>query len=430
MSAERHSIPASEMQKSLEEHSDFEEPHTEGTLRGWLGVLGGSLVLMSTFGNLQSFGVYQDFYTREFLSDFTPSQISWIGSVPLALQFIVGAISGKLFDKGFFHALMVTGSLLLLFSSFMLSLAQPQHFYQVILSQGVGMGIAMGILLLPSLGLVSQYFRKQRAVAMGILIASGALGAVIYPILLNHVIGKPGLGFPWAVRFVAFINLGQLVTANLIMKPRAVGIRREPVDMGQIWHDSPYWITNVSLFLGFWGIFFPYFYLQLFSGEHGVSPNFLTWAIPLLNAGATLGRFTPNFVADRYGSLNVIIPSGLLSGGLVWALLGAKTTAGVTIFALAYGFVSGAFLTLATPAVAAFSQSPTLNDVGLRMGIGCLFIGVAVLTGNPIAGSLLDPPRDLWWRPLTFSCTTLFAGTSGLVVARQALVKRKGVQYV
>jgi uncharacterized membrane protein YoaK (UPF0700 family) len=53
---------------------------------------------------------------RVYLSEESPSTISWIGSVQLALQFIVGAVAGKLFDKGYFHVLMVSGSLLLLFS--------------------------------------------------------------------------------------------------------------------------------------------------------------------------------------------------------------------------------------------------------------------------------------------------------------------------
>ena len=35
----------------------------EGGLKAWLTVLGGSMVLFCTFGAVQSFGVYQDYYT-------------------------------------------------------------------------------------------------------------------------------------------------------------------------------------------------------------------------------------------------------------------------------------------------------------------------------------------------------------------------------
>ncbi|KAK0226617.1 MFS general substrate transporter [Armillaria fumosa] len=403
----------------------------EGTLQGWLTVCGASLVAMCTFGNIQSFGVYQAYYTQTLLAGSSPSKISWIGSVQLCLQFTIGIFSGKLFDQGYFHSLMISGTFLFLFSSFMLSLAKPHEFYQFLLAQGLGMGMGMGCMFLPALSIMSHYFRKRRAVAMGIVVASGSVGGVIYPIILNKIFPREGLGFPWAVRFIAFINIAFLVVANLIMNPRWPTRKRSPVDMSQILNDPPYWVTIVGLFLGFWGIFIPYFYLQLFSETHGVDPNFLTWTLPILNAGAACGRFMPNFLADKYGPLNVIIPSGIISSGMLWALLGVRSVAGVTLFGLVYGFVSGAFLTLASPAVAAFTRSPTLDDIGLRIGISCFFIGLALLTGNPIAGAILSSPDYIWWRPLTFACVVIMAGTFCLIFARQALVRRKGgVQFV
>ncbi|KAF9461140.1 MFS general substrate transporter [Collybia nuda] len=413
-------------------HMALPEPvgFVEGTLRGWLTIIGGCLVAISTFGNIQSFGVFQDFYTRTYLSNETASTISWIGSIQLGLQFIVGVVSGKLFDKGYFHILMVTGSLLLLFSSFMLSLVKPHQFYQALLSQGFGMGIGMGFLFLPSLSIVSHYFRRRRAVAMGMIIASGSFGGAIYSILLNKIIAHEGLGFAWAVRFIAFINVFLLLVANLIMKPRPPTRNPEPVDMNQIWRDRPYWATNFGIFLGFWGVYIPYFYLQLFAAIQDVDDDFIAWIIPILNAGAMFGRFMPSFLADRYGPLNVLIPIGFLSGTIMWALLGVKSVAGVTVFAIFYGFFSGAFLTLSSPAVASFSTSPTMNDIGLRVGITCFFVGLALLSGNPIAGALLSPPHYFWWRPLTFGCVIILSGSFIIFLARQALVKRRGRQLL
>ncbi|KAJ7198495.1 MFS general substrate transporter [Mycena pura] len=388
----------------------------EGTLRGWLAVLGGH---------------------RIYISQESPSTISWIGSIQLALQFIVGVFSGKLFDKGYFHPLMVSGSLLILFSSFMLSLAKPHQFYQVLLSQGFGFGIGSGLVFLPSLGIASHYFRRRRAVAMGIMISSGSFGGIVYSILLNKILPRPEFGFPWAVRFVSFINLVLLLVANLIMKPRcksmslsALPPNAAPVDMNQIRADRPYWITNIGLFLGSLGVFIPYFYLQLFAVTRDVDPKFLTWVIPILNAGAMVGRLMPCFLADIYGPLNVLIPCGFISGALMWALLGVKSVAGVTIFALVYGFISGAFLSLTSPSVAAFSTSPSMNDTGLRIGISCLFMGFALLGGNPIAGALLSAPAYKWWRPLTFGCVVMITGSGLILYARRAVVLRRGRQRV
>lgn len=54
----------------------------------------------------------------------------------------------------------------------MLSLAQEGQYYQIMLSQGVGMGIACGIVFLPAIGIIPHYFKKRRAVAMGIVMSS------------------------------------------------------------------------------------------------------------------------------------------------------------------------------------------------------------------------------------------------------------------
>ncbi|KAJ7775801.1 MFS general substrate transporter [Mycena olivaceomarginata] len=386
----------------------------EGGLRGWLAIpcFNGNIREYSVFWRqdhllrlLVLFAdaevpVFQDFYTRTYFPREAPSTISWIGSLQLALQFLVGVVSGKLFDMGYFHFLMISGSLLYTFSAFMLSLVQAHHFYQALLSQGFGMGIASGMLFLPSLGLASHYFRRRRAVAIGIMVSSGALGGIIYSVLLNNILPREGWGFPWAVRFVAFINLFLFIIGNLIMKPRR------------------------NLCLGNLGLFIPYFYLQLFSFIRGVDEKFLVWVIPILNAGAVAGRLMPSFLADRYGPANIIIPCGLLSGTIMWALLGVRSIASVTIFALVYGFTSGAYISLSTPTIAAFSSSP--NEIGLRIGILCFFLGLALLGGNPMAGALLSAPEYVWWRPLTLGSVTLLVGTALVLCARQALVQRRG----
>lgn len=48
----------------------------------------------------------------------------------------------------------------------MLSLAKPQKYYQVFLSQGLGMGIAVGIMYITISSVVAHHFRKRRSLAM------------------------------------------------------------------------------------------------------------------------------------------------------------------------------------------------------------------------------------------------------------------------
>lgn len=53
------------------------------------------------------------------------------------------------------------------------------------------------------------------------------------------------------------------------------------------------------------------------------------------------------------------------------------------------------------PALTSFATSP--NEVGIRIGIAAFFFGIALLTGTPIGGALLDPPHYIWSRAVAFN---------------------------
>ena len=70
---------------------------------------------------------------------------------------------------------------------FMLSLCKPDQYYQVFLSQGVGMGLGTGILYMPCAGAVSNHFSKHK----GLALVGAALVILFY--LSSSMIGARGL---------------------------------------------------------------------------------------------------------------------------------------------------------------------------------------------------------------------------------------------
>ncbi|KAJ7202840.1 major facilitator superfamily domain-containing protein [Mycena pura] len=303
----------------------------EGGRDAWLTVAGGWMVTFCTFGAVQSFGVYQDYYTRIFLSEHPPTDVSWIGSVQVFFLFAIGIFSGKLFDDGYFRELLAGGSVLYIVSSFLLSLAKPHHYYQNFLAQAVGMGIGMGIIFLPSLSISAHYFKRRRGVAMGIILSGSSVGAVIYPIMINHLFGSAGFG--WGVRAVSFLDLGLLLTANLIMKTR-LPPRPADVNMKGILRDVPFWTCIAGEAFTFWGLFIPIFYIQLFSVKYNASAILQTYSVSILNAAGFFGRTIPMIFSDMWGPFRVIIPLTFISGCLSFAFLGSTNNGGiiVTIF--------------------------------------------------------------------------------------------------
>jgi MFS family permease len=59
-------------------------------------------------------------------------------------------------------------------SNFMLSLADPSSYYQLLLAQGFGVGIGAGLLYMPALAIQARHWQKHRALAMG-LASTGVL---------------------------------------------------------------------------------------------------------------------------------------------------------------------------------------------------------------------------------------------------------------
>jgi hypothetical protein len=61
--------------------------YPEGGFRAYLTVFGAFIALFCTFGQMNSFGTYQTWYSDHQLQHLPPSTISWIGSLQLWIFF-------------------------------------------------------------------------------------------------------------------------------------------------------------------------------------------------------------------------------------------------------------------------------------------------------------------------------------------------------
>ncbi|KAG8796548.1 hypothetical protein FRC12_019055 [Ceratobasidium sp. 428] len=268
-------------EKGTDIHSDV----PDGGWTAWMTTAGSWLISFATFGYVGAFGVYQDYYTRTFMTN----QVIGIGNIMDWLdsnrprfydgglestgfhyptfQIVPeqGSISGKLLDMGYFHWCIGVGSALYVFCLFMLSLAHEQQYYQVFLPQAIGLGIGQGLLFLPSIGVISHHFAKKRSLAMGIVFTGSSCGGMIFPIMLNNIIKRAG--FAWGVRATAFVVLACLVAANLMMKTRLPPkTNQNPAhksDFKGIMTHGVFLLTVFGTFVSMLGIWYPIFYIQV-----------------------------------------------------------------------------------------------------------------------------------------------------------------------
>ncbi|KIK60071.1 hypothetical protein GYMLUDRAFT_85576 [Collybiopsis luxurians FD-317 M1] len=404
-------------------------PHKiDGGSAAWLTTFGGFLIMFCVFGYASAFGVFQDFYTRNSVA--SASNISWIGSVQLFLMIATSLPAGRLVDKGYFRPLVAVGSVMYTFCLFMLSLANTKDFYQLFLAQGVGMGLFGGCLYLPAVSIQARHWKKRRALAMGIVFSGSSIGGLVFPIMLNQLLHHSTLGFQWTVRATAFLVLGLIIIANFCMTtgpPLNVPSAAATYTKLSIYKDKPYLAITFGSMLFNGGLYFPYFYIQLYAILHGVDSNFAFYELAIVNASSTIGRILPNFVADKSGPLNNYIPACLGSTVLLFALFGITSDASLIVFAILYGFFTGAVIALVAPVVATMAAHPA--EIGYRMGTTFFFMSFGTLLGTPIDGVLLGSQFH-WWKAIVFSGVLMASGTLLISAARFPVVKRKGSQKV
>lgn len=89
---------------SLDEHQDpdaaprDDDDYPEGGAQAWLAIAGSFLVYFASFGVVNSFGFFQTFYQQDYLKNYSPSVISFIGTLQITLMYLSGSVAGALFD--------------------------------------------------------------------------------------------------------------------------------------------------------------------------------------------------------------------------------------------------------------------------------------------------------------------------------------------
>lgn len=289
-------------------------PPPNGGTRAWLQVVGAFGVFFNTWGLLNTFGVYQTYYETGELFTQSSSNISWVGSVQAFLVLAVGLASGPLYDRGFLRVLIAAGAFMVVFGHMMLSLAA--RYWQVVLAQGLCIGLGAGLMFTPAVAVLQSYFSSRIGLASGLAAAGSSLGGIIYPVVLYRLVGE--IGFPWGVRVIGFICLATLVPPLLFLRQRVRPPRARAMFDTTAFTDGAWLLFTIGCLLGFVGIYVMFFYLSYYGLATGTADASMAfYIVPILNASSMFGRTLPNWLSDKTGPLNVLIPGAFICGVLV-----------------------------------------------------------------------------------------------------------------
>ncbi|UNI17429.1 hypothetical protein JDV02_003772 [Purpureocillium takamizusanense] len=388
----------------------------DGGVEAWLVVLGGWCALFCTFGLINCVGVFEQYYVHGPLRQYSSSTVSWILSVQVWTMIFSGTVFGRLFDNYGPRWLLWGGTAAYVFGLMMVSLSR--EYYHFFLAQAVVASLGSSAVFTSCMSSLVSWFSRNRSAAFGVMVSGSSVGGVVLPIMMTKLIER--VGFPWAMRAVAFMFLGLLVLACLTVKPRLAPTPRpfKLVEYVNNLRDVRLLVTIIGFFLFMWGMFLPFNYVLLQAEAAGTSPSLIPYLLPILNAVSIFGRIIPGIVADKLGRYNVMVIITFVSALFCLAVWTPVTnTAGILVFMVIFGFSSGGFISLGPTCIAQISD---IREIGTRVGTAFAIQSFGALTGSPIAGAIVQAQHGSYLGLQLFCGFSMLAGSIVLLGARFA----------
>ena len=250
----------------------------------------------------------------------------------------------------------------------------------------------------------------KRGNATGIAAAGGSVGGVVFPLALQKLFAQ--LGWGWALRIQGFIFLVLVVLANMLIRSRL-----PPKPGGSVKPDFKILrfpalsVVTAGTYFMEWGLFTPIAYLTSYALSSGaVSKAFAFQLVAIFNAGSSLGRWAPGYLADKFGRYNLMIITlsmCMISAITLWIPAAVLSNASdpqtsnnnaivglIIVFSAIMGFASGSNISLTPVCVGMLCDT---EEYGRYYATCYTIVSFGTLTGTPIAGAIIGANGGAYW---------------------------------
>ncbi|KAK7910757.1 hypothetical protein PG985_013238 [Apiospora marii] len=309
---------------------------------GWFCVAAQFLIIGFTWGVAASYSVYLGHYlSHSLFSEARPLDYAFIGGFNFAFALLVAPPATVLARRHGVRAPMLAGVVLLPTGFVAASFAhRVWHLY---LSQGVCVGLGIGLIYIPATAIIPQWFERKRSLTNGICAAGSGIGGLIVCFATQAMLVR--VGYAWSLRITAAVVFCVNLLATLLVRSRDKEIRP-----GQrIFHFGLLRSYEAKLFLG-WSFILMFGYITLmfslsdYAKAIGRSDQDAATIPALLNLGAALGRPLIGYASDRLGRVEVAGALTFACGVLIFGLwLPSTSYAALGVFATFSGAILGIF---------------------------------------------------------------------------------------
>jgi len=394
--------------QELQQINEEEEGFQEGGY-GWVIVAVSFLCNFVIDGIAYSFGVLLPELQKDFNAG--NGSIALVGSVLAGTYLLTGPLSAAACNRFGTRTTCCTGAAIsgLAFLSSRFCTTLPP----LVISYGVFGGFGLGLMYVPAVVSVGQYFNKHLSLATGICVCGSGVGTFAFAPLQSVLVqayGWRGCNMIVACFCFACIALGLLMIPN--EKGRAT-VQEENKSFNWKILTNPrfllYCLGNIPTVMATYAVFT---YLPALAISEGLNADKASYLIACIGMVNTIGRVLSGFLADlpQISPLILTMIAMLLAGAMPVIFLFCGTYTQFLMISAGFGLFLSAVPTATSAVVVTLIGNQNLNS---GFGILTFVRGIAALIGPPMAGFIADHTGN---HEYTFIASSGQIASSGVIV--------------
>ncbi|OTA53969.1 MFS general substrate transporter [Hypoxylon sp. EC38] len=315
---------------------------------GWICVLAQFLINAFTWGVTAGYSIYlADYLAHGLFPEGRPIDFALIGGFNFSFALLVAPLATLTARLYGIRTPMSIG--VVLFPAALIGASFATRVWHLYVLQGIGAGVAIGLIYIPSTAVVPQWFLRDRSLANSICAAGSGVGGLAWCYATQAMLQN--LGLPWCLRITAAVVFVVNLPVTLLMRSR-----NEEIQPDQRMFNFRLLRSYDNLLLLGWSFVVMFGYITLsfslpdYTLAIGRSDRDSATVAAMLSLGVAIGRPAAGYLSDKYGRVEV---AGLLTavcGVLVFALwIPAIVYSVLLVFALSSGSILGVFWVVIGP---------------------------------------------------------------------------------